>query len=266
MHLQLSMAVSILFASVGSLAEAPANSLVRAPDKEQALEQDDLVILKRHYPFYFAFGNPLSKVQLSFKALLYRPLPIYFGYTQLMFWELLQDSKPFRDLTYNPELFYRLDLGKELSLRRIDFGAFNHTSNGKAGSDSRSFNRSYVRLQFEKELTRWLFRLTTEISYLYDFDETNRDIRDFVSPFALEFSFIQLFEGWIDKGELTLQLRPGGHFGERWDRGGYQLSYAFRLGGLQVVPAFYLQYYMGYAETLLNYNQNVHTVRAGLIF
>src|SRR4051812_44619775 len=71
-------------------------------------EQEEQSLLQRHHPFYFAYGQPLSKLQLSFKTPIIKDQPLYFGYTQVMFWALRESSKPFRDLTYNPELFYRL--------------------------------------------------------------------------------------------------------------------------------------------------------------
>ncbi|MNY83123.1 Phospholipase A1 [compost metagenome] len=63
-----------------------------------------------------------------------------------------------------------------------------------------------------------------------------------------------------------MNLKPGGKYGLDWDQGGYKLSFNFHLGGLKVVPAFYVEYYHGYAETLINYNEKVDEVRAGLMF
>jgi phospholipase A1/A2 len=230
------------------------------------LRKEDEAYLQRHYPFYFAYNAGLSKAQLSFKVPVSKNLPIYFGYTQLMFWALGDDSKPFRDLTYNPELFYRLSLKNWNVLKAIDFGGWNHTSNGKDGPASRSFDKAYVRANFEKEFRRWVISLFVQGSYLYNLDDANENVRAYISPFSLGISFIQLFEAWIDKSELTIQAVPGGTAGERIDRGGYQAAWSFRLGGLDVVPAFYVQYYHGYAETLLNYSQKVDVLRAGFIF
>ena len=240
--------------------------LLTAPEKAVAIDKDDLSILKRHYPFYFAYGNPSSKLQVSFKTLLIKDVPLYFGYTQLMFWDLLADSKPFRDLTYNPEIFYRWTLNKQWIIKSIDFGGFAHNSNGKAGLDSRSYNKSYVRANFETETKRWVLRFSTEASYLYDFDDTNTDIMDYIGPLSLNVTFVQLYESWIDKTEFSLKASPAGRFADRWDRGGYQASLSFRLGGLKFVPAFYFQYYQGYAETLLNYNKQISVFRGGFLF
>ncbi len=242
------------------------STLVDSKDKAKAVDSDDAAVLQRHYPFYFAYGHALSKLQVSFKSPLVRSRPLYFGYTQLMFWALNDDSKPFRDLTFNPELFYRWDLGQATWLKSVDIGGFNHNSNGKAGPDSRSYNKSYLRANFEHQGPRWISRFSLQGSDLYGFDPGNTDIQDFIGPVSFSLSFIQLFKAWVDRSELALQFSPGGKFSHRWGYGGYQASYSFRLGGIHLVPAFYLQYYRGYAETLLNYNQRVNVFRAGLIF
>lgn len=230
----------------------------------QELQADDDAVLQRHYPFYFAYGKPLSKLQLSFKSPVIRKFPLYFGYTQVMFWALEEDSKPFRDLSYNPELFYRWQ-GDWRLLNSIDFGIWGHTSNGKKDEDSRSYNKQYVRFNFEREGRRWMTRMSVQLQNLHGFDPTNKDIQDYVSPLAFDITFIQMFDSWVDKTEVTLTAIPGGKFADRWERGGYQLSTSFRFGKL-VVPAFYLQYYHGYSETLLNYNQEVREFRAGFVF
>jgi len=195
-----------------------------------------------------------------------RTWQLYFGYTQLMFWALNRDSKPFHDLLFNPELFYTYRTEKNWPLKTIDFGIFNHNSNGRDGPASRSFNKSYVRFNFEKELKNWVARFSVQAQDIYAFDNGNKDIQDHIGPLAFNMSFIQLFDGWVDKSEISLQAFPGGKFATHFDYGGYQLSWSFRFGGLQIVPAFYLQYYKGFAETLLNYSERVDVFRAGIIF
>lgn len=232
----------------------------------EKVRREDEFALKRYRPFYFAFGNPLSKLQISFQTPIFRDRNFYFAYTQIMFWALKEHSKPFRDLTYNPEIFYKWRFEKRPVLNSIDFGIYGHNSNGKDGSASRSYDSQFIRFNDEFEGSRWLTRLSLQFSYLHNFDETNRDIQTYVSPLQIQLTFIQLFEAWFDKTEVSATFSPGGKFANRWDRGGYQLSTSFRLGLFRFVPAFYLQYYHGYAETLLNYDQHVDEFRGGFIF
>lgn len=231
-----------------------------------AKEQESL--LQRHQPFFFAYGNPTTKAQLSFKVPIVQDIPFYFGYTQIVFWELTQTSKPFRDMTYNPDFFYRFELeDKSYVLKSVDIGLWNHTSNGKRDLDSRSYNKSYLRFNAAHAFNKWIIKGSAQVAALYDFDATNSDIQDYISPLSFSLSVAQIFDGhWVDKSEFSIQASPGGKFANRWDHGGYQFAYSFRLGGIKVVPAFYLQYYTGYAESLLNYDQNEQEFRGGVIF
>lgn len=246
--------------------EGTGGTLLNAENKSEKLKEEDGSILERHYPFYFAYGRPTSKLQLSFKSPLIRGVPFYFGYTQFMFWALEEKSKPFRDFTYNPELFYRLATENWGWLKSVDIGAFGHNSNGKQDEDSRSLDKHYLRFNFEREGPRWITRFGFQTSYLYNFDETNRDIQNYIGPLSLSLSFIQLFDSWVDKSEIALTASPGGKFATDLKHGGYQLSWSFRFGKFQLVPAFYMQYYYGYAETLLNYDENVSEFRAGFVY
>lgn len=251
------------FASAESEGAGPKVSL---PRNSEEMDKSEASLLERHYPVYFAYSGHLSKVQLSFKTPLVRDLPVYFGYTQVMFWDLGADSKPFRDLTYNPELFYRWNFDHKNFLRAIDFIPWSHNSNGKQGNDSRSYEKMTVRAHTEYALKKNILRMSGQVSYLYGFDSANRDIQENIGPVSVAISFIQLYSYWIDKGDFTIQASPGGKFANNWARGGYQFSYSFRLGGINLVPSFYLQYYTGYAETLLNYNKHINEFRGGFIF
>src|SRR3989344_2368217 len=53
--------------------------------QKEALEKEDNLNLVRHQPLYFAYGDPASKVQMSFKYNIVTDIPIYFAYTQIMF-------------------------------------------------------------------------------------------------------------------------------------------------------------------------------------
>lgn len=234
---------------------------------KQELETEGNLSLLRHQPFYFAYGNPTTKVQLSFKYRIIEGEPIYFGYSQIMFWDLSEDSKPFKDSTYNPELFYTYDLKRKVFLDNIDFGFLEHNSNGKGGAASRSFNRSYVRFNFAREYKQFLGKFSVKFGYIYSLDKTNEDIRTYISPLELGLSLVGLFRGWaMDKSSFDIRYFPGGDYAQYWNKGGYELSTSFRFGGLSIIPAFYMQYFRGYAESLINYDKKVSEFRAGLIF
>ena len=74
-----------------------------------------------HEPMYFLVGgeDPVSaRFQFSFRYRLFddhgvvgEHFPVarglYFGFTQTSLWDLQSDSKPFRDSSFRPSLFYR---------------------------------------------------------------------------------------------------------------------------------------------------------------
>jgi phospholipase A1 len=98
-------------------------------------------------------SNIEVKFQISFKVLLWEKIfwdkgDLFFGYTQLSFWQLYDKklSSPFRETNYEPEVFFKFDTDfNVLGLRNrlITFG-FNHESNGKSGALSRSWNRIFA--------------------------------------------------------------------------------------------------------------------------
>jgi phospholipase A1 len=245
--------------------QALQNPILAETQKFEALEEQDDFRIFRHKPIYFAYSNPLTKVQLSFRSSLIETWPVFFGYTQVIFWELGKESKPFRDATYNPEFFYRIQVSNR-TLKSFDIGFWEHNSNGKAEEFSRSFDQAYLKANYAFEFKNWLLTTTAKVSYIYNNDETNSDILNYIGPLDLQVSFIQLYSGIIDKSVLSFTAHPGGKWANQWDHGGYEVSYSFRLGGVKVVPAFYVQYYRGYGETLLTYNENQEQFRAGLLF
>jgi len=261
-----------LSAAWSQVSEAPStapstdNPLVRNPSKKlERLEKVERLRILYYKPVYFAYSNPLTKLQYSFRAPLTEWFPVSFAYSQLIFWKLHEDSKPFLDATYNPELFYRWK-AKTGDLQTIDFGIWEHNSNGRGGEGSRSFDQSYLRFNFAFEGRRWITQFTTKLRFIYNKDETNSDISDYISPIEFQVQFLQLFDYWFDESAFSLAMKPGGEYAHRWDRGGYEAGLSFRLGGLKIIPAFYLQYYHGYAESLLTYNKRVDQFRVGLLF
>ena len=257
--------VSLLLPALSANCAEIDHTLAVEPQKIPALEERENLKILYYKPIYFIFGNPQTKVQLSFRAPLSDEIPLNFAYSQIIFWELTADSKPFLDATYNPEFFYRVKI-KKSAIQSVDLGIWEHNSNGKGGGTSRSYDQSFVRFNCAFEGARWITKLNVKFRYVYDPDVTTVDINRYVSPLDVGVRFLQLFDSWFDESELSLAIKPGGAFVNHWETGGYEVGANFRFGGLHIIPAFYLQYYHGYAETLLNYNQLVDVFRAGVMF
>ena len=219
-------------------------------------------------PMYALFGNMHDqvKVQLSFK---YDPfyqvvdnLGLYFGYTQLMEWRLYDESAPFRDINYNPELFWRVESGKNI-FRNIDLGYLDyfqlglieHKSNGKDGDDSRSWNRWYLQVQAGVGST---LRLGANLKFFVllvrAMEHRNRNIQDYIGSWeATVFLRHQKSNGELGYGEIYASFGAGGGpMGLNFYRGYQEIGIVLASLFTRVKP--YVQLYHGYAEFLLDYD------------
>jgi len=170
-------------------------------------------------PMYFAVGHngdTNARLQLSFKYRLRIPDDLrskafidnlYFAYTQTSIWDLSAESRPFRDTTYSPQLFYYVpDTGWRSPLfTRMGFAAgVAHESNGKGGADSRSINMPFIRPTWEfGDLTANHLTVSPKIYYYFG-KESNPDIADYRGYVDLLVKY-----GSPDGWQLATTLRKG---------------------------------------------------------
>lgn len=218
-----------------------------------------------HEPMYFlvgANGGANARFQLSFKYRMFdkdgvvaQTLPVigglYFGYTQTSLWDLSQGSAPFRDTSYRPSLFYQWDAiqtsGK--SDRRILQAGLEHESNGKDGDKSRSINTAFARLDWRTAVDEdgHYFGVIPKV-WAYLEKEDNPDIQRYRGYGELALRYGK-DEGWV--GQVALRRGTGGRGSTQAD-----LSHPLSTRILSDTGAFlHFQYFDGYGETLLDYNQ-----------
>jgi outer membrane phospholipase A len=128
------------------------------PATDRALGDAFLENLSAYQPIYAAYGpgtNSDARIQISFKYQLFGSGAredgrasedgLYFGYTQRMFWDMGADSAPFRNIDFQPEVYY-LTPPKALSDKATlsARAGLRHESNGREGDASRSLNTFYV--------------------------------------------------------------------------------------------------------------------------
>lgn len=262
------IAAFLVFLFVGAFlyAETPQEPPQTVPPEEKVIRGSPLTFYK---PMYILFGNMHDqvKVQLSFK---YDPffgvfenLGLYFGYSQLMDWRLYSESAPFRDINYNPELFWRLESKKNI-FRNMDFGYLDyvqlglieHKSNGKDGGDSRSWNRCYAQFQAGVGSTlRFGMNLKFFVMLVGAMEDKNRDIQDYIGSWEATVFLKHLkSDGELGLGEVYVSFGAGGGpFGFNFYKGYQEIGVIFTSLFTRVKP--YVQFYHGYAEFLLDYNQ-----------
>ena len=200
--------------------------------------------------------------QLSFKVKLWTDIldqkaDLWAAYTQRSFWQFynFEDSSPFRETNYEPELLvnFRTDYSL-LGLRgRFMNVGFNHQSNGQTEPLSRSWNRIVASAGFERGdfslLLKGWYRIPESAE-----DDDNPNIEDYLG-------YGEVWGYYFWKGHrFGVMLRNNLNFAS--NRGAIQLEWSFPL--VQWVSG-YLQFFNGYGESLLDYNASVNRIGIGFI-
>lgn len=216
-----------------------------------------------YQPTYFIFGKDDLKLQFSAKYRVAKSYNLYLGYTQVMFWNIYDSSAPFEDINYNPEVFYRLTENKENFLRSVDIGML-HTSNGEDSPKSRSMNRIFLKTNFATKLKRHNILGELKLQHIYSKSASNQNIDSYMGYWDLKMIVTHILV--IGKGRLDLEYRLfAGKKVVNISRGGRELGLLYHFGSENFNPSIYFQYYSGYAENLLHYNQKQSNARLGLM-
>lgn len=235
-----------------------------APASADQVKAAPLLPLERYKAAYFISGKPDTKVQFSFKYKILKRLKLYFGYTQVMYWDLFGESSPFEDITYNPELFYDWEIQWGI-LKTISFGLFEHDSNGKAGLASRSHNSSYLQLNTEQDYGNWEFKLDTKVSYFYGIGENNRDIANYMGFWQIQGSVLKTFSAYLNYVEVYGRIFPGGRNSLDFTKGGQEFGLKVRFNLPRFGMHLFVQGYHGYLGSLLNYSEEEKALRVGIL-
>ncbi len=249
---------------IASLTNARA---AEGPLPEGTSEHEPIRYFERYKPSFFLLGKPITKVQISFKVQILREIPLYFAYSQLMMWDLFKNSAPFRDLNYNPEIFYRLRLGgPPESTRYLDLGLFEHESNGLGGPDSRGWNRSSIRYTSTRLLPSRGVWWSVKLQLPYDMPEPeSKRLPQRRGLWEAQISASDLFN-MFDVNELILRVWGGGASRVNPFQGGQELTYREKDSSRIVLLPLYLQIFHGYGENLLDAEDNRWGLRAGVGF
>ena len=239
-------------------------ALDSAPQGEQNSRNFGFLGLKYYEPIYMLFTHDFSKKpdrkadELHFEFSFERPITydalglgekISFAYAQNSWWQITQDSAPFRESNYRPELYVSapVPFADELKI-----GAM-HESNGKGGEESRSWNRLYTQSTWSADG----FSITPRAWYAFWLDRTNEDIADYMGYGDLRASYT------FGKQRLSALWRNNLHF-DGSNRGAIELNYSFPIFNSGFYG--YLRYFNGYGESLSDYKRSVNKIGIGLSF
>lgn len=217
--------------------------------------------LTENEPVYFVMGTrggANARFQLSFKYRLFdrqlgwgRDQPwlsaLYLGYTQTTIWNLEGDSKPFRDTSYRPSLFWAWERTDDKTWVDALRAGFEHESNGREGALSRSIDVLFVRPEWQWALANGKRLDFTPKFYGYLDKEENPDI--------------QRYRGYVDwqlrYGDETRSWRGMVRVGTA-GKGSLTLDWFERtrvLGFGPVSGYFHVQFFAGYGEDILDYDR-----------
>jgi len=199
------------------------------------------------------------KFQLSFKSKLAEDMlgsgtDLWFGYTQQSHWQFYNkdESRPFRETNYEPELIWTIPTSYEIAGwrgRLLNVGLL-HQSNGRADPLSRSWNRVYGQVGLEKD--NWVVFVRPWYRMPEGGNDDNPDIKKY-----------------LGQGDLTVMWKNAGHvvtvMGRKslsdGGKGALQADWAFPLSR-QLKG--HLQLFSGYGESLIDYNHNQTTLGIGV--
>lgn len=180
---------------------------------------------------------------------------IFLMYTQKTFWNVFERSLPMRDLNFNPGIgwskpFFNKDryVGKLTLL-------VEHESNGKDGEGSRSWNR--ISFYGSTIIDEWLMVHAKFWIPIID-GENNRDILRYCGVYQSGVS-ITTPNKKFNFG-LTLVKRKG------WNLNFNTIIEASWKVHEKSNLNLFAQYYNGYGENLLDYNQFHSRLRVGIVF
>lgn len=221
----------------------------------------------------YPMDNRDMKFQISIKhdlADFHRYGSLWFGYTQLSFWQFydVANSRPFRENNYEPELIYSLRPNDIIRDFKLNPSIFNiglvHQSNGQSNPRSRSWNRVYVQPGIEHNyggdhrlvlLARWWQRINEDVT-----TDDNPDINHFLGNGDIELRYSQ-----NSRWEISLLAKSRSiqlDLAAPWT--------AWRLLTLAAPGEhntnIHLQYFSGYGESLIDYNHKHETWGVGLSF
>lgn len=227
-------------------------------------------------PMYIITGpdHPNTKLQFSFKykligedSWLASEVPAvrgaYFAYTQTSLWDTSALSAPFLDSSYKPEFLYQWQdiwrRGNFPDWLRFDLdGALAHESNGRDGTNSRTINMVYIRPKVVfGEDGGWQVTLAPKLWFYLGSLSDNPDISSYRGYAELSMRAGKE-ESWMVDGRLRA--------GNALDRANVlvAVSYPLRhLTGRWLNGFLYGEYFNGYGESILKYQERSWTFRIG---
>ena len=208
-----------------------------------------------------------AKFQISFKFPVWYNVfgdngHLFFAYTNQSYWQVYNKdvSSPFRETNHEPEVFMLFNNDWEVAGLTNSFLGVGvvHQSNGQADPLSRSWNRIYGSMIFDRGpfalgLKAWWRIPEDEKEFPTDSrGDDNPDINDYMGNFELTGVY------GLDNHRFMMLLRNNLSSD---NKGAFEFTYSYPIvGNLRI----YAQYFNGYGESLIDYNHHNQRIGIGL--
>ncbi|TDX99622.1 phospholipase A [Thiohalophilus thiocyanatoxydans] len=180
---------------------------------------------------------------------------LYAAYTNQSYWQAYNDdnSQPFRETNHEPELFLLMQndwqwLGVTNKMNTI---GISHQSNGRSGDRSRSWNRVYAEFILERKNFYLSFKPWLRLESSGQQDD-NPDIEHYMGKGEIRLAYAN------EKHTLSMMLRNNL---KNDNRGAVELNWSFPMSRR---ARWFIQYFDGYGESLIDYNARVKRVGIGI--
>ena len=197
--------------------------------------------------FQISVSQRLTKSKLPFDSYL------FLQYTQKAFWNVFQESLPMRDLNFNPGIgLGHLIIRKNKYIGKA-YVMIEHESNGKDSLDNRSWNKLtlgaavLLNKNWEVQFKGWIPVID---------GKENDDILKYNGIFQVAANY-RTDNKRFNLGLILTKRLTWFSFNTQ-----VELSYKFNNNENQY---FFVQYYNGYGENLLEYNQFRSILRVGFV-
>lgn len=240
---------------------------IRITEQEVVKVLDALPAFAVYRDIYFTSGIPLNEkittksadalFQISFRQRLTKShLPFntfaYLTYTQKSFWDIYDESAPFRDSNYNPGIGIGKYIIRNNKLEGAMFMQIEHESNGRDGEESRSWNY----LSFSaKYFYNHRLSLGAKAWIPYVDGEENEDLLDYRGIATLSMNYQSNDSKWW----LAMEITPR----KGWGNANTTVTAAFRISK-NSNQYLYARFYNGKGESLLDYDKYNMNIRIGI--
>ncbi|MGA9572995.1 MAG: phospholipase A [Lysobacterales bacterium] len=208
------------------------------------------------------FDKTEAQFQISLKVPLgvnlFNRFDIYAAYTNRSFWQVYNRdiSSPFRETNHEPEVWAQFTPSWEILgfTNLANSIGVSHQSNGQGGVLSRSWNRIFANFVCARGNFAIDFKPWVRISESADKDD-NPDITDYLGHYEIRAGY-----RWNSQ---VFSLMSRNNLESGFDRGAVELGWSFPLWNYPYLKG-YIQYFYGYGESLIDYDNRVNRIGIGI--